>query len=498
MTLGSILYHSYFIINESDMISISTLEYFVEKCNKLKMTRIYSFDKISMTWIGSVKPYEKFLEYNGCELKLMLPLTYQVDLFAYHWGYADINENMTSGFTVHGITPLIFKIAGQKYNFKDSYVPVMVCEKDWIVKYNLKTVLAARINNGINNDPNVYFDITGVQQSSYKLRTSNVFDDIKYDLIVTPGFPYSPYEKLFLPFDLTTWILLATTFGITFITIFIINRLPIKTKNFVYGRKIYTPTLNVVSIFFGIAQARLPTENFSRFILILFVIFCLIFRTCFQSKSFEFLTSEPRRPPPTTLKDLKAQNYTVYTLYKHMLEKYIQNERTNWPQIVEPKVSEYLRYYRTQSRNSSAKMCLIIEDMLRSDVDATANPKWNDLEVENIYVSHQAFFFQQKSFYFRMMLKTINSLIDTGIMKYLMGNYLRRRKFVNIPEKNKVLGLDHLSFGFNIWLGCCCISSVILFMELIIKPKSRKVPITFKFAKVHPYNANNSNQDLKV
>ena len=327
---GTIFHHSYFIINEAEVVSVSTLEWFVKGCKQVQMSRVHSFHKKSMTWTEELKVYEKFLNYNGCELKMMIPVTRPAHLNSYHWGYAVLDKNSPDGFTVFGITPLIFKIAGKKFNFIDVYVPIMVYERNWIKKFNHKAISGLVLNKTIT-DPNVYFDIAGLtSQNQLMHRMSNVFIDIKYKLFVTPGDPYSPYEKLFLPFDLTTWILLAAVFVITFATIFIINRLPKSARDFVYGSRICTPTQNVISIFFGIAQVKLPTENFSRSILILFVFFCLIFRTCFQSKSFEFLTSVPRRPPPRTLEDLVAQNYTIYTLYKKGIENVIVQEQEHW------------------------------------------------------------------------------------------------------------------------------------------------------------------------
>ena len=274
--------------------------------------------------------YQKFANFNGCTLTMMLPYTQASFLNSYHWGYAKTDSNTSTEFTIHGITPAIFKIAGKKYNFKDDYAPTAVYEKDWILNFDLQKVVPVGFNKTFKQ-PNVYFDITGVHyQNIYKNRMSNVFAELKYKILVTPADAYTSYEKLMLPFDLPTWILLLFTFGVTFGTILIINKLQKTARNFVYGKKVDTPALNVVKIFFGIAQVKLPTENFSRIILILFIYFCLVFRTCFQSKSFEFLTSEPRRPPPITLKDLVAQNYTIYTLYKKSIEIITDGERNNW------------------------------------------------------------------------------------------------------------------------------------------------------------------------
>ena len=130
-------------------------------------------------------------------------------------------------------------------------------------------------------------------------------------MFVTPAEKYTPYEKFFLPFDLETWILLTMTFIMTFLSIFIINRFSKSAQSLVYGHKVDTPFWNVISIFFGISQTKLPYKNFSRFILIMFIYFCLIFRTCFQSKFFEYMTSEPRRSPPKTIEDVIERNYSI-------------------------------------------------------------------------------------------------------------------------------------------------------------------------------------------
>ena len=140
---------------------------------------------------------------------------------------------------------------------------------------------------------------------------SHVIENLNVRMYATPSEKYTPYEKFFLPFDLETWILLTVTFMLTFLSIFIVNRLSKSAQSLVYGHKVETPIWNVIRIFFGISQTKLPNKNFPRFILIMFIYFCLVFRTCFQSKFFEFMTSEPRRDPPKSIDDLIERKYNV-------------------------------------------------------------------------------------------------------------------------------------------------------------------------------------------
>jgi hypothetical protein len=255
----------------------------------------------------------------------MLPYTASRGLNKYHWGYPKWNGKR---FEIRGISPIIFQIAAQKFNFKDDYAPTGVVTSNFMIDFDPRHTYITQIENEAVKIPNVYFNVDNLNDDLIQM--THTFYDLKFELLVTPADAYTPYEKLMLPFDSTTWTLLGTTFAITFIMIFIINHLSRSTRTFVYGSKIKTPTLNVISIFFGISQTRLPTGSFSRFILIVFVFFCLIIRTCFQSKSFEFLTSEPRRPPPKSVEDLVRLNYTIKTINKEQFVHSLSDDLDKW------------------------------------------------------------------------------------------------------------------------------------------------------------------------
>ena len=162
------------------------------------------------------------------------------------------------------------------------------------------------------------FQIQPLNGLMYHKEIASVVSDSKIFMLVTPGEKYTQYEKFILPFDLQTWIFVGVTFIATFSTIFVVNCLSKPTQSTVYGHKVESPIWNVISIFFGIAQTRLPDRNFSRFILTIFIFFCLIFRTCFQSKFFEFMTTEPRWPPPKTIQDVIEREYQVFALDAHL------------------------------------------------------------------------------------------------------------------------------------------------------------------------------------
>ena len=140
----------------------------------------------------------------------------------------------------------------------------------------------------------------------------------------------------------------------------------------------------------------------------------------------------------------------------------------------------------SQSQNASAKMALCVDEISLNDFEfkRRKNHDWNQLD-EPLFTTHESFVFFDFSFYFRMLKKTIDKLIDTGVMKHLVDNhYLMRKKFGKTQKGPKVLNMNDLSFGFNIWLGFCLISIAAFVAEKIFK-LTRK-PREIKFAKVHP------------
>jgi len=91
-----------------------------------------------------------------------------------------------------------------------------------------------------------------------------------------------------------------------------------------------------------------------------------------------------------------------------------------------------------------------------------------------------------------MFKKTVDRLIDTGVMIHLSNeHYTRKHSYYKVLDGPKVLSLDDVDFGFNIWFGFCLFSFLIFVIEnmsqrLKTKEKDRQ---KFKFAKVHPMTA---------
>jgi len=131
-------------------------------------------------------------------------------------------------------------------------------------------------------------------------------------LNIPPGDLYTSFEKVILPFDVETWISLVITIMSAVGTILIINRFSSTVKTIFYGLKVQNPIFNITRGFFGIGQTTLPDGSFARLILVSFLFWCLVIRTAYQGKLFEFTTTAIRKPEMRTLEELRNNNFTLY------------------------------------------------------------------------------------------------------------------------------------------------------------------------------------------
>lgn len=116
---------------------------------------------------------------------------------------------------------------------------------------------------------------------------------------------------MFAAFDDETWMWICITFAIAIVVILIISLTSNKVKDFVFGLGIRTPLLNLIDIFLNGGQNRVPGRTLARYLLTLFVSWSLIFRTCYQSKTFENLNSDMRHGRVRSIEELKEQNFTL-------------------------------------------------------------------------------------------------------------------------------------------------------------------------------------------
>lgn len=251
--MNHILHLQYFIVDEKSLIKLYTFVWYTqEKCSEPQLIEVNSFDKKRKQWKKSEFVIKKFNNFHGCHL-----------VFGYLTG--DVPDNQDAQY--------LFKFTKElstSLNFTFETNPVLTADNT---------------SERFYKNPNLTVDLDFIQlQLNFIIKLPGHFHFTQpyfftpLRLAVPPGEPYDAYEKLILPFDEHVWLLIVFTFIVAFSTILFFQLFSQSVRNFVFGQSVSSPALNVVMIFSGISQAVMPTQNFARFLAMMYIIYSLIIR----------------------------------------------------------------------------------------------------------------------------------------------------------------------------------------------------------------------------
>ena len=144
------------------------------------------------------------------------------------------------------------------------------------------------------------------------LSTSNPYFAMPFVLIVPSGVPFTAFEKLFKPFHTTVWLYLTGIFLCGTIIIFLIKLQMKSVQDFAFGERITNQYTNLLLIFVGGSQHVLPRHNFARYLLMIFILFCLIQRTLYQGSLYKFLQSDNRASEVKTIDEMIDRQFHFY------------------------------------------------------------------------------------------------------------------------------------------------------------------------------------------
>lgn len=137
--------------------------------------------------------------------------------------------------------------------------------------------------------------------------------------VIPPGRQLTSLEKLMKPFSPTLWSAVIVVFFVSFLIVLAIGWFTITIQNFVFGRNIKTPSLNIINVFFGGSLVQTPRRNFARTILCLFMLYCLIIRSSYQGALFKYMQMDSKTPVVENVKDMIHAGFHFY-MFKNSYE----------------------------------------------------------------------------------------------------------------------------------------------------------------------------------
>jgi len=276
------------LVNDGDYLDLKVAALISESsCENLHLRTINRFSKRTRQWLKPSFDMVKLRSNNhGCPFSIM--------------AFADSPEIIWPGNK--------FGEGTNKYSELSGYYTRIIKE------------LSRRLNFSIHDGMSAFpYDLTlssfskEFDESAKKKAITDMIQIYREVFVVVPlGEFYSGFEKLFLPFDYATWILIAMTFAIGLMTILIVTQLSMTIRNFVVGRDVRAPTMNLLAAIFGLGQTRLPGRNFARFLLMLYILWCLIIRTGYQGVLYDLLKGDGRKPQNMQLQDFIDNNATLH------------------------------------------------------------------------------------------------------------------------------------------------------------------------------------------
>jgi len=442
----------HFIVNAGrsfiDLIAI--VKFTPHACHKVQATTINRYSKHAMAWEKQLERVTNDINFHNCTLCFY---------FSGDIKGATVKQEVNGTLSVKGALMEIIK----------------EIEKYSNVKINL-----------VNKKDTENFSCNSISVRPLTLLESDVAEFYQNELyfIVPRGEQLTEYEILLLAFDAATWYLIIATFGTAFAFIFIVKVFKATTvRNFVFGRNVSSPALNILVIFFGLSQVALPRRNFARFTLTLFIIWSLIIRTCYNGLLFEYLQSDKHHPGIQTIKQLMTKNLTYFvgddffalveyeselsiktnvSLSKVLREIYSNDE------LGTPNMATIINAYFEAPRNES----VLIADTFQIIDFHKKNPYQTLLIMKETIMSFYGGILISGDYFSKSIIRSaISNLTENDIISHELSE-MYESKFFNPqsePKEPEVLTLSQLAVGFKLYGYCLGVIAVIWSAEIAIE-----------------------------
>ncbi|KAG5674041.1 hypothetical protein PVAND_004031 [Polypedilum vanderplanki] len=446
-------------------------------CGEFSLDTLNIMNVNSQKWNKTLKNFDHFENFNGCMLNF-----YGFNYFGFYLN--DISD--TINLDVNHFAGAIFEV-----------IQIMSIQHNFTPQYTINIAIDSKVETlrTKNYEPNgryiFTFSVSPANYSNALLYYTQSISTLNFMFHISYNDLYTNYEKLTMPFDDLTWILMLLTFGLTFATIFGLKISSQRIRRIIFGKGINIPAYNALGIFFGISQLRLPKESFPRSTLIIFIWFCLIIRTCWQSKIFEFMTSNMRKPLPASIEDLIQMNYTVI-INSYKLDHYydLLNDRES-PKFINYSSSPLFvdLYKRALKGETKSKYAFFVSDFELENWKSFFNGSLPMLEYEKL--SKPLVISSPLNNILQYQLnKLVDELIPSGILNHLVSYgewYLNRPIDIKPEDTKRILSMSDLEFGFVIFLGTLSFPIFVFICEihaLYVRRQLRKLLGLYEFVRV--------------
>lgn len=298
------------------------------------------------------------------------------------------------------------------------------------------------------------------------LSGSKSFLTVASIMVVPPGRALSAFEKLIKPFSIDAWTLLLVYFIAACIFVCVLGYLSREAYNFVISEKIQQPVLNMLVGIFGLSSHVLPKRNFSRYMLMQFLILCLVIRSIYQGKLFTMLQSELRESNVDWIDEVQKRDMYFYT-YESMSRRMSGFKFQDRIKVI--KSAELEKYMKmTLDANFDGIVFNYMTQVLY--LDGLYYREYNYLIAREVFVTNQfVFYFQQNHFLVNNVDRNIELFRQSGLIDKWTNKYVDKRFLQRVEEEKspQPLSFLHLSAVFHVMLIGHGFSFLVFMIELV-------------------------------
>lgn len=299
------------------------------------------------------------------------------------------------------------------------------------------------------------------------LQASESYDHSDMIFIIPSGMQFTSLDNLIGTFSTTVWILVFVCFGFGFFVIFLVSREPNDVQRLVFGEKVSSPMMNLLSVVFGGSLNVLPRFNFARFLLMTFIMFCIVVRTTYTGSLYRLFQSNLKHNKVGSIEELIEKDFTIYAHEIHadifkdqtkLLSKVKYNDHTLDNQIL------------ALIKNPSNKVSMV-RPLGKISYFNQVNFYNFTFEICNErFLSSPVVIYYPKRFYLVDAIdKKLGQLKAGGLIEYWQLLYLKNQKsgYGKLHHGPKKLTMNHLIGSFQILFGLNCLAFVLFVVECI-------------------------------
>ncbi|CRK90889.1 CLUMA_CG004578, isoform A [Clunio marinus] len=295
-----------------------------------------------------------------------------------------------------------------------------------------------------------------------------IYGNTKIIFVVPPGIPLSAFEKLLKPFSFYSWLALCITLFIGLAVIYVTKLQKPHIQQLIIGSSKSSPYMNFCNILLNGLQQFSPKSSFSRSLLGIFLLFCMLIKTMYQGALFKFLQTDQRHPQVQTIDELIEHKFDFY-MYQSFEELSKGLKIHHRRKLIVNKTIEYYQLKTLDPYFNGVTVGPLTEVWYLNQM----NSKNFTLRVfpEILFSIPIAMYFPKDHFLKKIFDLRVSELETAGLIDKMILKYLKPSQKIIPTHSPKKLSIENLIGGFYILIIGCVLGFVAFLLEIIIQTK---------------------------